>query len=205
MINNLRKFVENLEVSKSNVGMHVYFDPDTGKINKISSKEETAPGLHSIYVNYEDVKDIQHGVRRIDDFIVTYNPTKNRLVITDQLEKTKIPNVRDRLYNIPQNVPNADINICCYRDEWTVYLNEEKRLEHFEADKRLSFDLVMNFSITDKNDPNILHQSIKINYQSLLNQEQVNISDQIDSTINPNNVSVYTAKYFDTYNYEVRQ
>lgn len=204
MINNLKKFVDNLEVSKSNVGMHVYFDPDTGKINKITSKEESAPNLHSIYVNYEDVKDIQRGIRRFDDFLVTYDPTKNRLVITDQLEKTKIPNIRDRLYNIPQNVPEADVNICCYRDEWTVYLNEEKRIQYYEAHKNLSLDLDMFFSITDKNDPNVLHQTVRLNYRSLLTENEVNISNQIKSTINPNNISVYTARYFDTYNYEVR-
>jgi hypothetical protein len=63
----------------------------------------------------------------------------------------------------------------------------------------------MNFSITDKNDPNVLHNTIKIGYQSLLYEERVNVTDQVDGNINPTDVSIYTAKYFDKYNFEVRQ
>jgi len=205
MINNLQKFIKNLEVSKSNVGMHVYFDPDNGKIIKICNQEEETPGYHSIYVNYDDVKDIQKGLRRLDDFIVTFNPIENRLEVTDQIEKIKIPNVRDRLYNIPQNVPDADLTISNYKDEWYIYLDQDKRLEQLELESKFVFDLVMNFSITDKNDPNVLHNTIKIGYQSLLYEEKVNVTDQVDGNINPTDVSIYTAKYFDKYNFEVRQ
>jgi len=205
MINNLQKFIENLEVSRSNIGMYVYFDPDNGKIIKISNREEQIQGHHSLYVNFDDVADIQKGIRRLEDFIVTYNPVENRLQVTDQIEKVRIPNVRDRLYKIPQHVPDADLTISNYKDEWSIYIDNEKRLEQVSMQKQFTFNLEMHFSITDKNDPNILHQAIKVSYQSLLNEEIVSLNDQIKTTIDPNNVSIYTAKYFDKYNFEVRK
>jgi hypothetical protein len=34
---------------------------------------------------------------------------------------------------------------------------------------------------------------------------EVDINDQINENVNPNNVSIYTAKYFDSYNFEVER
>lgn len=205
MINNLQEFIKNLEISKTFVGMYVYFYPQNGKIIKISSKQDDTEGNHSIFVNYEDVKDIQEGVRSLDDYLVTYDPLKNKLVVTNQLEQVKIPNVRDRLYKIPYNNPNADITIAHRNGNWTVSLIEEKRIAEEAVQHHFNFNLVMYFSVTEKNDPNILHNICKVTYQSLMQSKEVDISDQIDENVNPNNVSIYTAKYFDSYNFEVER
>lgn len=205
MINNLQEFIKNLEISKTFVGMYVYFYPENGKIIKISSKQEDLEGNHSIFVDYEDVREIQEGIRSLDDYLVTYSPLKNKLVVTNQLEQVKIPNVRDRLYKIPYNNPNADITIAYRRGIWTVAFIEEKRLSEEAIKHNFNFNLVMHFSVTEKNDPNILYNLCKVTYQSLMSEKEVDITDQINENIDPNNVSIYTAKYFNSYNFEVER
>lgn len=205
MINNLQKFIQNLEISKTNAGMYVHFYSENGKIIKISSKEESLDNAHSIFVDYGDIKDIQEGVRSLDDYLVTFDPIKNKLVVTNQLEQVKIPNVRDRLYKIPYTNPNADITVTHRNGDWLVSLAQEKRVAEEAVRHHFNFNLIMYFSITEKNNPNILHSLCKVTYQSLMAETEVDITDQIVTDINPNNVSIYTAKYFDSYNFEVEK
>ena len=59
------------------------------------------------------------------------------------------------------------------------------------------------FSVTKKYDPNILYRSLEFTVGDLLSESLSIIPFICDSEQDPNNVSIYTAKYFDKYAHEV--
>ena len=59
------------------------------------------------------------------------------------------------------------------------------------------------FSVTAKYDPNILYRSLEFNIGELLAESTSIIPFKFEAEQDPNNVSIYTAKYFDKYVHEI--
>ena len=59
------------------------------------------------------------------------------------------------------------------------------------------------FSVTSKYDPNILYRSLEFTIGDLLNETQSVIPFIYDIENNSDDVSIYTAKYFENYAHEV--
>ena len=73
--------------------------------------------------------------------------------------------------------------------------DEQKRLLHILDNLRFSF------SITSKNDPNILYGHFNVKYHDLILEDHLDISDQLPRYV-PNDVSIYTSRYFEKYSFE---
>ena len=61
----------------------------------------------------------------------------------------------------------------------------------------------MYLSVTAKYDPNILYRSLEFKVADLLSDITSIIPFTLDAESVPQNVSIYTAKYFDSYAHEV--
>lgn len=59
------------------------------------------------------------------------------------------------------------------------------------------------FSVTAKYDPNILYRSLEFNIGDIINESQSIIPFKFEQELDPNNVSIYTAKYFENYAHEI--
>ena len=59
------------------------------------------------------------------------------------------------------------------------------------------------FSITSKYDPNILYRSLEFLIGELITEDVPTIPFKFASESIPTDVSIYTAKYFDSYAHEV--
>ena len=130
-----------------------------------------------------------------------YTLTENTIEVVDQ---TKLKNgtiilLGKKLYTIQLD---KEYDIIVTQDKpsklWTLALNPAT-LKYLQM-TNYDHDDVLYFSITSKHDPNILYRSLKV-AMSQLNKIHI-IPFQHDDEITQD-VSLYTAKYFDSYAHEV--
>jgi hypothetical protein len=132
-----------------------------------------------------------------DDFLVSselYNLTEqNNLKNGDKIL------LGSKLYQVQRD---AEYDIIITQDNlekhWHINLNPSTltyfKLNNFEYD-----DEQLYFSITAKHDPNILYRSLSIPIKQLGEIQVIPFDDSIET----NDVSIYTAKYFSSYAHEV--
>ena len=132
-----------------------------------------------------------------DDFLVgseLYNLTEqNNLKNGDKIL------LGSKLYQVQRD---AEYDIIITQDNlekhWHINLNPSTltyfKLNNFEYD-----DEQLYFSITAKHDPNILYRSLSIPIKQLGEIQVIPFDDSIET----NDVSIYTAKYFSSYAHEV--
>ena len=100
----------------------------------------------------------------------------------------------DKEYDIivQQNIPNS-----C----WNVVLNPYTK--KFLVSSGYAPTDILYLSVTAKYDPNILYKSLEFKVADLLTNALVAIPFTSDYESNEDSVSIYTAKYFDSYAHEV--
>lgn len=86
---------------------------------------------------------------------------------------------------------------------WSINIHKKTKKSLIES-KYIAND-ILYFSITAKNDPNILYRVIKCNLKDLLQEKIDLIPFEYDWEFNKEEVSVYTPKYFKNYIQEVIQ
>ena len=84
---------------------------------------------------------------------------------------------------------------------WTMSLNPYTK--KFLMTSGYSPVETLYFSVTSKDDPNILYRSLEFSIGDLLSDKTSIIPFICDAEHDPNNVSIYTSKYFDSYAHEI--
>jgi hypothetical protein len=84
---------------------------------------------------------------------------------------------------------------------WTMSLNPYTK--KFLKTSGYSPVETLYFSVTSKDDPNILYRSLEFSIGDLLSDKTSIIPFICDAEHDPNNVSIYTSKYFDSYAHEI--
>jgi len=130
--------------------------------------------------------------------------TTNKVYHKDELENGQLVLVGQRIYNyntgkdydviVQQNL----VDRC-----WTIILNPYTK--SFLNTSGYSINDKLYFSVTEKYDPNILYRTLEINAEELLWAQPKNVPFIYDSESSGDNVSIYTAKYFEHYAHEVIQ
>jgi hypothetical protein len=178
----------------------VYFDIDTGKLLGITNK------ILDQYPTYFEVP-----VQEVEDFLVGSRDMLRHKVIFDVKEQnykivshqeSVIAYVDDHIFRInhiksPQVIVVQDFNNKC----WTISASTEVKERMKEVGARL--EEVMLFSITQYNNPNILHNHFYVRLRDIIEKDSVqfNFISQIEEEIGE--VSVYTNKKFERYSHEV--
>jgi len=187
--------------SASNDTKFVYYHKATGEIQRISNISFLEEGYECLEVLSDKVADILLGKKDLSNYKIMFN-FKTRELELQENSPIKIANITDKLHNIPLNSREPDLIIKCGTEKWTVCLSPRHQ-DYFRSMTSVVDDIKFNFSITKKNDPNILIDMFKIELYELLSIPEVDISGQINIPKNIDNVSIYTFKYFNNYGYEI--
>jgi len=205
---NFEDFIKQITLdASSDVKSYVYYNEETGEVIKVSSRPAAAMCYNVIEVAYSQVKDLILGKQSFNDYIVEYDSALKQLALKKIKYEDNVTSIVDRLYNIPSTNTNTNTNtditffINSTSNKVTIVANEKLR-----SDKhlyRLSDNIRMNFSITAKNDPNVLYENFNILLKDLLENEQMDVTKLFRYTPELSQFSIYTTKYFDTYSLEV--
>ena len=87
------------------------------------------------------------------------------------------------------------------KGEWNLQINPHTK--KFLRMSGYNPKETLYFSITSKYDPNILYRSLEFTVGELLSESASIIPFICDAESSPQNVSIYTAKYFDSYAHEI--
>ncbi len=202
MSDKLIEFLKSLKLEiSSEAYSYLYYDPDNGKIEKISSRNDDTTEYKIFKILTEYVEDIINGKKRIEDFRVTYNSKKQCLELSSLDIKSDNEDVNYKIFRVSKvdvsKIQNYDLTIRQNNQDkcWNFFIrNDLKSLEYNNNN--------MFFSITAKNDPNILYRTIVFNTTDLYSG-CVSIPYKYKSEEDVENTSVYTNKILETYAHEV--
>lgn len=196
-------FINSLMVDVTkDIKSYVYYQEETGNIFKVSSKNIPIDSYKVLEVPYTDVKELMSGKKRTSDFRVEYDTALKQLTLKENSYEDDIVSVNEKLFKIPESTEPSDIKIQYDKKEnyWRIFLDPPLRKnKHFiQRPNRIN----LHFSITAKNDPNILYSSFMVNLKELIDNDFFDIDCQFEFDPSVGEVSIYTAKYFDTYSCE---
>ena len=126
-MSNLHELMKQLqsEVKQSIQMTFVYYDTETGTINKIGGiKEETADGEEIIEVLYDTCQDVLTGIKRTSDFIVIYDPALKQRVLREKNYQDSYREASQMCHKFPNIKKNRSGHINCHGiyDGVCVYL-----------------------------------------------------------------------------------
>lgn len=112
----------------------------------------------------------------------------------------------NKLYMFKQSVVNADTDLMIIQDiknrKWVVRLSNKVYKSLKELSKSEN-NYIMSFSITEKNDPNVLYRSLELSVRDLIHSKMVDIPFQYQWEQDNKQVSMFVERYFDSYFYGV--
>jgi hypothetical protein len=204
-IKNLLELVANTKVDEKT---YVYFDQENGKIQKIGGKIDSS-GLSFISIDPKKVEPIMKGEKGLDDYVVEFDISLKKL----NLKEIHRPETEDErsiltFKEIPLNQKTRKVDVLVQQDKknkcWNIKLSD--KIKESLKQESVYIRSSLFFSITKKNDPNILYRTISCPIGELLKDENkngVSFPFEYKTEIDNNQLSVYTSKYFDIYKHEV--
>jgi len=82
-MSDLQSLLKKLSVTTVATQSYVYYEKETGKINKVSSRNTFEEGFEIFNIDTEEVKHILTGERRTEEFIVTYDVSLKHMRIKE--------------------------------------------------------------------------------------------------------------------------
>lgn len=202
MSNSLIDFLSNIQIAiTTSEYSFVYFDQTSGKIEKISSKQENNSAYALLKVKYQTVENLISGKKRLEDYRVAYNSKIKDFEILESEKNINLKNINNSLLKVERTKNNK-------KTAYDVVIQQDNKQQcwKFIINKNLTFLKNINdtlfFSITKKNDPNILYRTIMFNITDLVDN-YISIPYIYDSEKNLTNTSIFTNKVLDTYAHEV--
>jgi hypothetical protein len=112
-------------------------------------------------------------------------------------------NVNELIHEITEVIEDADIQVVqdLKNTCWKFLISKELRSNLVE--NKVSLKVNLGFSITQKNNPNVLYRTLVFPFSQLVNDYYVVLDFKNDFEFNGDPISLYTIKRFDTYSYEV--
>jgi len=89
---------DQLQVSNDS---YVYYEEETGKIIKISNRQNHEEGLDILEVSHDQVKDILEGKRNTNEYIVSYDLSLKQLALKEVTYESDIESVSSSLHRLP--------------------------------------------------------------------------------------------------------
>lgn len=165
------------------------YDPETGKVRGIYPNESADAFNYKIKIDNEMGEAISEGKISLTNCYIDFE--SDTLEITEIKSLLKIDDVLHRIANSRwENIENPELTITLTNEELKFSLSDNAK-----GKKRIHYsgDTVMNFYITEYNDPNLLLEKISIQIDEL-------IKDEKSFNINlPERFSIYTRRIFKKY------
>lgn len=173
------------------------YDPDTGQVNAVGPSH-AFDSANTVVIDPEIAEQVIEGKIRISSCVIDMQ--SNTMEITEIKSVFKIDDVLHRIVSVEYTDVTPDVYITRNNNSLIIELNEDlggthKISEGFKQRRILwSGDTVMNFLVTDYNDPNVLYEMITLKISDLVGKRCV--YDNLDI---PNKFSVYTRRLFKNY------
>jgi hypothetical protein len=198
MSDNLLDFIKNVQKDiQSKSYSYVFFNSETGDIEKISNSREEIQNFSFIKVLTQNLDDIFTGKKRIEDYKVVHNLQKDSHDLIFLNDEIIVPHIGDKIYQIPKV---SESKIHSY--DLTVRQDIREKFWHFFINdnvKQITNKLF--FSITAKNDPNILYRTFIVDTR--IDKGCVSFPFVYEKEFDNKNISVYTNKVLNKYAHEV--
>lgn len=179
---------------------YVYFDQE-GNIKAISNNIDEAGNY--IEVELDDVMDFITGKKTTFRYLVAYDTLTKRHLIKPKEENFAVHYSVDREFHklSKSSYEKNDINVIrkAKSNIWNFSLHPE--LRKYLTSQVAVEDKNLLFYFTIKNNPQALIHTLSINLKHLIEEEILEI--KIDEIKIHQEISVFTKKKFETYNYEV--
>lgn len=175
---------------------YVHFDSN-GNITKIAREKDSQE--ESIKVDFKLVKGMIEGRESLVDYRVEYDFLEKKYTLK-HINVWKQDQLKDAFMLEIENASNPDITILQDKvsKQWKLVLGEE--LKKSIVEQNLQIDLTAQYySVTKKHDPNVLYRLLKFKKQD----DEYVLPFEYDFEIDDIPLSIYTAKKFSTYSYEV--
>ena len=206
-MSNLQSLLKKLSAAPASAMSYVYYDKETGKIHKISSRNVAEDGFEIFEIETLEVKPILTGERRTDEFIIMYDVSLKQIRLKEVAYDDSYNTAATMCYQLPVINCNItlDTDIVIQQDTknnvWNLQINPHTK--KFLRMSMYNTKETICFSITSKYDPNILYRSLEFLIGELITEDVPTIPFKFASESIPTDVSIYTAKYFDSYAHEV--
>lgn len=165
------------------------YDPDTGKVKGIYPNESAEPFEHKIKVDTETAEAIGAGKILLSNCFIDFD--SDTLEITEVKSLLKIDDVLHRVIEKQwSDMENPEVTITSKNNELIFSMSEKAK-----GKKRIHYngDTLMDFYITEYNDPNILLKKITIQLDNLITQDKIFQFDYSEK------FSVFTRRIFKQY------
>jgi|TARA_B110000908_G_scaffold73686_1_gene88768 hypothetical protein len=206
-MSNLQSLLKKLSAAPASAMSYVYYDKETGKIHKISSRNVAEDGFEIFEIETLEVKPILTGERRTDEFIIMYDVSLKQIRLKEVAYDDSYNTAATMCYQLPVINCNItlDTDIVIQQDTknnvWNLQINPHTK--KFLRMSMYNTKETICFSITSKYDPNILYRSLEFLIGELITEDVPTIPFKFASESIPTDVSIYTAKYFDSYAHEI--
>jgi len=180
---------------------YVYFDPAKLKIEKITNlPAENYEEISFFLTTHDVVKNFLDGTRKIEDAKISFNPELKEFEIVKLNQKELT--VHDYIYELLE-CEDADISLILdYSNTcWKILLSERFMISL--SLNNVIIDSLLQFSVTEKGNPNILHKMIKVPFDHLGSNNYYIIPFDSQFELDKTPVSIYTMKKFNSYSFEV--
>jgi len=178
----------------------VYFNNETGKILSITNKQLNE---HTDYfdIPVQDVEDFLTGEKDMTKHRVVFNVREQRYNIVNNKESIVVY-VDDHIFKIGcVNNPEIIVRQDLTKNVWSISANDHVKESMKQVGARL--EEVMLYSITQKNNPNILYNHFYVSIRDVLEKNSVEFKFICQDERDTNGVSVYTNRKFSKYCHEV--
>jgi hypothetical protein len=220
-MSNLHDLIKNLQVGVISTDSYVYYDKDSGKIHKISSTNTPDENFEIVAIPNKEVNPILTGEKRIDEFVIFYDVSLKQIRLKPVTFTGIQYTASNACYQLPiknsvlchqlpvvsdsKNSAIDDNDIVVQQDivkkQWNILINPHTK--NFLIKNTHGYDETLNFSVTSKHDPNIFYRSLECTVGDLLSDDITSIPFKYETESSVDDVSIYTAKYFDNYVHEV--
>lgn len=184
---------------------YVYFDIETGNVLQITNEKINDNNLSYIIVSTEDVETIISGEESFESCAVVYNTKLKLYELQRNTIEQPVYNVNDLIYEITGSVKNPDIQVIqdLKNTCWKFLISKDLRANL--VDNKVSLKVNLGFSITQKNNPNVLYKTLTFPFSQLVNDYYVVLDFKNNFEFNGDPISLYTIKRFDSYSYEINK
>jgi hypothetical protein len=165
------------------------YDPDTGKVKGIYPNESADSFEHKIKIDSEIAEAIGTGKILLSNCVIDFD--SDTLEITEVKSLVKIDDVLHRVSEKQwSDIENPEVTITSKNNKLIFSMSEKAK-----GKKRIHYngDTLMDFYITEYNDPNILFEKITIQLDNLITQDKI---FQFDYS---GKFSVFTRRIFKQY------
>ena len=174
----------------------VYFDKKTGQIQSITTKEKVHLDAY-FSTTFNEVEEFISGTKNLIDYKVVYDLKKSNYLIVHRNEKIVLD--VDNLVHQINSAENAQL---------IVTKNNKTKSWQFYIDNKLTkqnnvnasiLDETLWFSVTQKNNPNILYRHFTVSLKELTEKETIDINFDSQEELDLSSYSVYTNRRLVSY------